>query len=176
MTELEQRLLENLAAFTGFARSRLGDPDLAADAVQESLVKALSSEKQPPASEADRWFYRILRRTIIDLYRRNEVRARLVERFRSDLEEAPDTEEQGVLCGCFQRLIPELSSADAELIQRIDLQGEKIVEIARESGTTANALGVRLHRARKRLRQLLEATCRVCAKHGCLDCTCRTAL
>ena len=31
---------------------------------------------------------------------------------------------------------------------------------------------VRLHRARKHLRELLARNCKACAKHGCLDCTC----
>jgi len=31
---------------------------------------------------------------------------------------------------------------------------------------------VRLHRARKALRERLTASCRACAEHGCLDCSC----
>lgn len=74
MARAEDALIANLDAITGFARAGLGDPDLAADVVQDSLLKAL-----------------------------------------------------------------------------------------------------RLHRARKQLRERLEATCRVCSKHGCLDCSCDAA-
>ncbi|HEU5072005.1 MAG TPA: sigma factor [Verrucomicrobiae bacterium] len=61
---MEESVLKNMHAFVGFARKRLGDPHLAEDVVQESLVKALASAKQP-TSEDDTvaWFYRILRKS-----------------------------------------------------------------------------------------------------------------
>jgi DNA-directed RNA polymerase specialized sigma24 family protein len=37
-------LLQHLDAFVGFARSRTGDPELAADLVQECLMKALKAD------------------------------------------------------------------------------------------------------------------------------------
>ena len=43
MKKVESYLLDNLNEFVGFARKRLGDPELAADAVQESLLKALKA-------------------------------------------------------------------------------------------------------------------------------------
>lgn len=67
--EADRRIrAENLLTFVGFAGKRLGDPHLAEDAVQESFVKALASAKQP-TNEEDMvaWFYRILRRSIIEL-------------------------------------------------------------------------------------------------------------
>ena len=70
MNNIETVLLENLKEFLGFARKRLGDPELAADVVQDSLLKALKAADQIRDEEsAKAWFYRILRRTIIDLYR-----------------------------------------------------------------------------------------------------------
>ncbi|HCN31333.1 MAG TPA: RNA polymerase subunit sigma-70, partial [Verrucomicrobiales bacterium] len=33
-------------------------------------------------------------------------------------------------------------------------------------------LNVRLLRARRKLREQVERTCRACATHGCLDCDC----
>ena len=64
MATIETQLLENVREFTAFARKRLRDPELAADVVQESLLKALRSsdqlrDKEPPkpgstASSAER--------------------------------------------------------------------------------------------------------------------------
>lgn len=74
MNNTETELLENVKEFVAFARRRLGDPELAADAVQESLLKALKAADQIRDEENARaWFYRILRRTIIDLYRRRDA-------------------------------------------------------------------------------------------------------
>ncbi len=165
-------LLENLDAFTGFARARLGDAELARDAVQESLVKAVAAEHQPAEADAVRWFYRILRRTIIDLHRRRDARERGLASYAADLDISVDAEETRLLCACFERLLPELPEQYRDLIRRVDLGGESPTALAAERSVTANALAVQLHRARRRLRELLEATCRVCATHGCLDCTC----
>lgn len=172
MAETAAILLDNLDAFTVFARSRLDDGELARDAVQESLLKAVSAEHQPAEADAVRWFYRILRRTIIDLHRRRGARERALASYRADLEDTPDPEETRLLCACFERLLPELPEQYRDLIRRVDLDGASPTALAAERGVTANALTVQLHRARRRLRELLEATCRVCATHGCLDCTC----
>lgn len=174
--DLGTLLLANLEAFTAFARNRLGEAELARDAVQESLIKAVTAERQPAAEpEVVRWFYRILRRTIIDLHRRREARARAYDGYAANLEAEPESAEKALLCACFQRLLPELSPAERRLIEQVDLEDGSPARLAEEQGISANALGVRLHRARQHLRALLEDTCRVCAEHGCLDCHCAPA-
>lgn len=173
MPSITDPLLENLQAFVAFARKRVGDPQLAEDLVQESLVKALKAERKP--SEKDdtvSWFYRILRRSIIDLYRRQGARDRALERFKAEMPEKPDSRTERVLCRCFEKLLPNLPANYRELLQKVDLGGLTPNQAASELGITANNLTVRLHRARQKLRLELERTCRVCSKHGCLDCTC----
>lgn len=165
-------LLENLDAFTAFARARLGDPELARDAVQESLAKALAAEAPEDSLEVTRWFYRILRRTIIDLYRRRDARQRAMTRYEESLDEPPEPAEAQALCACFEGLLPALPARAREVLRAIDLEGGSPARVAAMKGITANALNVQLHRARRRLRELLLATCKVCATHGCLDCNC----
>jgi RNA polymerase sigma factor (sigma-70 family) len=100
-------LLKNVDEFTGFARKRLADPELAADAVQESLLKALKAADQIRDEEnAKAWFYRILRRTIIDLYRRRDARDRALAELEKELDPPPDTEEERIVCACMERLLP----------------------------------------------------------------------
>lgn len=173
MSDPTSILIEHLDSFTGFARSKLGDPELARDAVQESLVKAIGAEKQPDEGDVIKWFYRILRRTIIDLYRRRDVRDRAMEAYEAELNSAaPDSTEKKMLCACYKRLLDEIPAQYRELIERVDMEGASLTVLAAENGVSANALTVQIHRARRRLRELLEATCRVCATHGCLDCHC----
>jgi RNA polymerase sigma-70 factor (ECF subfamily) len=173
MSRLEESLIENLHTFTAFARSRVGDPHLAEDVVQDSLVKALKSANQPTGDEDTvTWFYRVLRHSIIDLYRRDAARKRALEKFESELPESPDAADEKVLCQCFKRLLPAIPENYRELLQRIDLDGEDAAQAAADLGLTRNNLTVRLHRARKHLREELLRNCRACAKHGCLDCTC----
>ena len=44
MNTIESRVLDNVKEYIGFARKRLGDPELAADAVQESLLKGRKAQ------------------------------------------------------------------------------------------------------------------------------------
>jgi len=56
--------------------------------------------------------------------------------------------------------------------RRVDLQSETPDNVAASLGVTRNNLTVRLHRARQQLKDRLEMSCRMYAKHGYLDCTC----
>ena len=173
MQRIEEHLLKELDTFTAFARSRVGDSHLAADVVQESLLKAVKSAGQLRDDESvTAWFYRILRRTIIDLYRRRDAAQRAVERLESELSLPPSAEEERTACACVESLIPTLKPEYGELIRELDLSGKSPEELAAKRGMSANNLRVRHHRARQQLRERLESVCRLCAKHGCLDCTC----
>lgn len=173
MKHVEEPLLANLQTFVAFARKRVGDLHLAEDVVQDSLVKALASARKPAnEEEALAWFYRILRHSIIDLYRRRSVNKTALERLEREMDSPPDAEKKRVACGCVNTLIPTLRPDYAELIRRLDLGGETPEHVGVALGMNANNLRVRHHRARQQLRERLEQTCRLCAKHGCLDCTC----
>jgi RNA polymerase sigma factor (sigma-70 family) len=173
---VETSLLRNLQVFVAFARNHLGDPHMAEDVVQESLVKALAAERQPKdEEETTAWFYRILRRSIIDVHRRQGARSRALERFQRELPETPTEEDEQVLCQCFKRLLPMVPDQYRHLLQQIDLDGKEPSEVAAQLGLTKNNLTVRLYRARKHLREALSQNCRACSTHGCLDCTCGEA-
>jgi RNA polymerase sigma factor (sigma-70 family) len=172
MQRIESQLLQQLDAFVAFARRRVQDPALAADAVQESLLKAIKSADQLRDDESvTAWFYRILRRTIIDLYRRRDVTQRAMQRLEAEHEKRSEPDFR-VACECLESLIPALKPEYGELIRALDLEGQPPGEIAARRKLTLNNLRVRHHRARQQLRQRLEETCRLCARHGCLDCTC----
>ena len=74
--------------------------------------------------------------------------------------------------GAARRLLPLVPEQYRELIQQIDLDGRKPEDVASRLGLTRNNVTVRLHRARKHLREALMQNCRACGTHGCLDCTC----
>ena len=173
MSGTEQAILENFQTFVAFARRRVGDPHLAEDIVQDSLLKALSADNKP-ANEEDTiaWFYRILRRSIIDLYRRQDAQTRALERFAQEFPEEPVAEDERLLCQCFERLLASIPKQYRELLSAVDLRGEDIGVVATRLGVTRNNLTVRLHRARKHLKDAVTQTCRACSDEGCLDCTC----
>ena len=171
---LASTLLANLAAFQSFARGRLHDEQLAADAVQESLLRALKSDRAPsPDGNVVTWFYRILRNVLTDLHRRRTAQVRALERFANDKSaDITDDELHKQACACLHGLMPTLKPEYAEVLQLADLDGKPADAVAEEIGISRGNLKVRLHRARKQLRDRLEQTCQACATHGCLYCTC----
>ena len=170
---LATTLLANLGAFQSFARRRLGNAETAADAVQESLLRALKAEHSLGDDQnLLAWFYRILRNVITDLHRREGTRSAGLERFGSEAELNADAELESFACGCFRDLLPTLRPEYAEVLQLSDLDGRSSETVAERLGISRNNLKVRLHRARQQLRERLEQTCQLCATHGCLDCTC----
>lgn len=173
--DLASTLMENLAAFQGFARRRTGNDDLAADAVQESLMRAMKAESTLAHREdLIAWFYRILRNVLTDLHRRKSARNRAMERFADDFADSSQssTEFEAVACQCFRSLLPTLKPEYSKVIEICDLDGETPEKAALVLGISKNNLKVRLHRARGQLRIRLQQTCQLCATHGCLDCDC----
>ena len=173
-TVIESQLLGARQKFLGYIRKRIADPDLAEDILQESLLRA--TRAGPTLRDEDRlvsWFYSILQNAIVDAYRRRGVERKHVGE--AELEALPaESEEDAVLCACFQALVPTLKPEYAELIQALDLGHEAPEAAAKRLGITPNNLKVRRHRARQALRQRLEETCRACAEHHCLNCTCHS--
>jgi RNA polymerase sigma factor (sigma-70 family) len=169
---LATTLLANLGAFQSFARKRLHDDSMAADAVQESLLRAL---KAAPGLSHDTnllaWFYRILRNVLTDLYRSRARESAKLDVFEAEFVDS-DPETEVIACACLRGLLPALRPQYAEVIQRLDLDGEAPASAAESLGVSRNLLKVRHHRARQQLRSRLEETCRACATHGCLDCSC----
>ena len=165
-------LMRQRAKLVGYAASKVGDPDLAEDLFQDSLLKALRSAAELRDEERLLpWFYRILNNAIADHYRRLAVAKRHLPQLA--LDEAAEPEEWADLCECFRDLVPTLKPEYAEMIERLELAGGEPAQGAAQLGLSPTNLKVRRHRARQALRQRLEETCRTCAEHGCLDCTCQ---
>ncbi|MGE0059279.1 MAG: RNA polymerase sigma factor [Dehalococcoidia bacterium] len=159
--------------FVAFARAKLGDAELAEDVVQASLLKAVQSiDSLADEQKLIPWFYTILRNAITDAYRSRGGHPPAVDIAEIDLADESD-EDEGALCECFRALIPTLPPQYADLIQRLDLEKQPSAAVQRDLAVTAGNLKVRHHRARQALRTKLEATCRTCAEHHCLDCTCK---
>jgi RNA polymerase sigma-70 factor (ECF subfamily) len=174
LNSLTAQLLPHREMFLAFARKRVADPELAADAVQDSLLKAIKSAGQLRDGESVvPWFYRILRRTILDLYRRRDVRQRVLVEMPEDFEAAAAEEQKTDVCKCLRALLPTLKPEYAQVIEAVDLGEGSLESVAAKLGVARNNLKVRLHRARKQLRDRLVESCRVCATHGCFDCHCR---
>ena len=173
---LATTLLANLSAFQNFARGRLHNEELAADAVQESLLRAFKADSLPsPEGNVIAWFYRILRNVLTDLHRRRTAQVKALERFAKEPSSGiTDEELHKQACACVAALLPTLKPEYARVLQLADVEDRPARDVAEEIGISPNNLKVRLHRARQQLRHRLKQTCKLCATHGCLDCTCHS--
>ena len=153
-----------------YAQSRMADKQLAADAVQEALTKAVRASAQLQDSEKLLpWLYTILRNTMADMARK-QGREVTMDTLPETAE--PEPAEKSEICQCFKPLLGSLPSDYGSVIQQIDLDEQPREVVAEHFGISLNNLTVKLHRARQKLREALEKTCDMCAHHGCLNCTC----
>ena len=172
-TDLDQ-LAQSRGQFLAFVQRRVSDPELSEDILQSSLLKAAQNiDKLQDRERLVPWFYTVLRNAITDAYRARGRNPEVELPEDLDVEDEPELERQ--VCECFRSLLPALKPEYAELIDALDLRNESATTLGERLGVTQNNLKVRHHRARQALRRLLEETCRVCAVHHCLDCTCEAA-
>lgn len=172
-SELEKYLAENRGKLIGFINQKINDPELAEDLLQESLLKAIrSSGNLKDENKLVSWFYQIIRNAIIDVYRKQGRQEKFRETYAKELEMELLPEEEKNLCECFTGVIPTMNEEYAEIIKAVELGDDDPEELSSRLGITRNNLKVKRHRARKQLKERLEQTCRTCAAHGCIDCTC----
>ncbi|MEN9401721.1 MAG: hypothetical protein RL091_424 [Verrucomicrobiota bacterium] len=173
-------LVAERGRFHRFLAARLGNASEAEDLLQDSLLRAL--QKGSSLQRGERvipWFYRILRRAIVDYYRRQQRDRGRVDRLWTELRTTgsdrvpPPADWDAVMCVCFEGLLPTLKPRYADVLRRIDLHGEKKTNAARELDLTVATLDVVLHRARTQLRERLEVFCGACSREGCLNCACQ---
>lgn len=169
-------LVANHERFLAFLTPRVGGLAAAEDILQAAFVKGLERGGElREAESAVAWFFRLLRNAIVDHHRHRgaETRALAREAAEAPSMEALDPALEGAICQCVKDLVPTLKAEYVAVLQRVDLDGKPVSEVALELGTSQNNTSVRLHRARQALKRQLELTCGTCTQHGCLDCSCK---
>ena len=170
-SQLAGILVEHHRKFLTFLESRVESRAAAEEILQDAFVKTIGKGDQLRDEEsAVPWFYRLLRNAVVDHYRKRGAESRMLEAQPRD--EAFEEELERVVCACINGLIATLKGEYEAILRKVDLQQKSIADVAAELGLTAGNARVRLHRARKALKERLEESCRSCAEHGCLDCTC----
>ena len=171
---LADRLLAQRPAFRAFLRARVESAADADDLLQSAFLKALAhaSQLSDPAKTAA-WFYRLLRRSVIDHQRsRTTARKREESWSRSQLDLAPASADGRQPCRCVQPLLRTLKPLHARLLEDVELNQTSVVSTAERLHITPNHASVTLHRARTELRKKLQARCGPCANTHCRDCDC----
>jgi RNA polymerase sigma-70 factor, ECF subfamily len=149
----------------GYATSMLRDPAASDDVVQETFMRAqasLDALREPEKVPA--WLFRIAHNLCVD-----HLRARRASRI--DPAADPDAAgacdeatvqrdlERGQMSACVRAKIDQLPEQHRAVILLYDIQGLSHQEIADILQVEAGTVKVRLHRARRKLRAVLEDAC-----------------
>jgi len=173
---MDSRVLVPLLAsqrprFVSQVRRRLPTDADAEDVVQRAMMRA--AERAGSLEDPERlraWFGRILRRGIADFHRSRrpeDPSASAGLDVPADADEAPHN-----ACACGTRLLDVVPASYAEVLRRIDVEGQAPEEVATALSISTANLHVRLHRARRALRDEVMKHCGVSTCGPCLDCSC----
>ncbi len=139
-----------------FARSRVGDPVLADDLVQDCLERAIRHfDKFQQGTNLQAWLYTILRNVQINHYRKQKRRSEVaISDEGYELPAVAASQEQALEFKDFVRSFAELSAVHKEILLLIVVDGFKYEEAADILGLPVGTVRSRLFRARARLREI----------------------
>lgn len=156
--ELSAPLLRYLARY-------VGDPQLAEDLLQETLLRiARGLPAFEQRSSLRTWAFSIATRVAADNYRQRANRVSIVDI--ADAAEPPDLGESvderlviDEMSSCVRQVIDSLPEDYRAALVLHDLEGMSAVEVADVSGCTVATAKIRIHRARRRLADALQKEC-----------------
>jgi RNA polymerase sigma-70 factor, ECF subfamily len=156
---LVERVYEPLQRYAG----RRTDPDTAHDVVADVLLVLWRRLDDVPTDAVLPWCYGAARRVLANTRRGDARRSRLVERLAVHSAEVVDTMPLDTMPldgiggdGALDEALRGLRAVDREVLFLWAWEQLEAHEIALVVGTTPNAASIRLHRAKKRLRQQVE--------------------
>jgi RNA polymerase sigma-70 factor (ECF subfamily) len=137
---------------------RISDRELAKDLSQQAFMKTWASLQEGSVIDNVRAFvYTTAHNLVVDWYRRKKETSLEVLAENgfdpADLSQNPehDAEFESLL-----KILNELSPEDKELVLMRHVEGIKPREIAKQMGTDSNTISVRIHRATRRLKDILK--------------------
>jgi RNA polymerase sigma-70 factor (ECF subfamily) len=161
--------------FLAFLMRRVESKEAAEDILQTAFVKGLEHGAGIEDEKAVAWFYRVLRNSVIDHYRRRSASSKATELWGKEFtdRQEPEFALRQEICECVSSLMLALKPEYREALEIVDLDDGRLNDLARKTGITSETAAVRIHRARKALREQVKKACGTCADHGCLDCHCK---
>lgn len=165
-------LLAYRKKYLNFLAGRLHSRELAEETLQIVTLKVIERGSQLRSGEkAEVWLYRVLRNALTDHYRMKVRSGIAADRDLSTLEIAASASTPN-LCSCAMNELSQLKPEYADVLRAVEMDGNSVLNYASEHAISANAVSVRLHRARKSLHKRIVNSCGSCAGAGCFDCSC----
>lgn len=147
-------------AICGYAVRRVREPEDAAEVIAETFATLWRRfDRCPQGDELRPWLFGVARRVMANQRRGERRRSALGERLAASLDrdvlERPGSPENTT---ALARAFASLSDSDRELLSLVAWEGLTREELAVALGTSRATVRLRLHRARKRLRDALPPT------------------
>ena len=142
----------------------VGNRSTADDLLQETLLKiARALPDFEGRSSVKTWAFTIATRVATDHFRRPQNRAQMVEIDETEPILEADTDQQLVvdeMSSCVREVIDSLPEDYRTALVLHDLEGQTAAQVAEMVGCSVANAKIRIHRARRRLRQALNEECR----------------
>jgi len=145
-----------------FVMSKVHNPDVAKDIVQEVFLKA--REKSYTLKDEQKlhaWLFRITSNTITDFFRKKETWVSLNNAEQKSDEASEQFDKTGELTECVVPMINHLPEKYREPLILSDLEGWSQKEIAEKTGLSHSGAKSRVQRGRKKLKQMFIECCHV---------------
>ena len=154
---------QNLEALVGYALRRVSVPADAADVVAEAFLVAWRRiDEVPPGAQARPWLFGVARRVLANHRRGDLRRGSLADRLRQDLDRhvrIDDVATTDPAAAAVRDVLDRLGEDDREILRLTTWEGLSPSEVATALEIPPATVRTRLHRARRRLRQLLQPEC-----------------
>ena len=139
----------------GFAVRSLGDSGLAAEAVQETFVRAWRAGERvdPDLGSLRTWLFAILRNVVIDLGRARAARPRVAEQ---GIEPSTDPLDQALLAWQIEEGLRRIGEQHRVVLIETYYRGRPYAEVAAQLGVPEGTVKSRVYYGLRALRNVLE--------------------
>lgn len=160
--------LEIVRPLSRYLRRYVGDKSTADDLLQETLLRVLRGLSGfEGRANVKTWAFSIATRVAADYFRQPEHRQEIVDIADLDESEALANDESrsderlvhGEMNACIREVIDSLPADYRAALVLHDLEDMSAKQVAEICGVTVATAKIRIHRARNRLRQALNAQC-----------------
>ncbi len=147
------------------------DPAEAEDLTQETFLRAHCRQETLRDPKAARgWLYRIATHVCLDRLRQRVQQVALDTQEPAQSPVAQETAERAETSACVQRCLDYLPDSYRAVILLFEAHGLTAAEIAELLGTSVGTIKIRLHRARRRLQDIMEIGCAVSEARSGVPC------
>lgn len=141
-----------------FVQSKVSNPADAEELLQDILLKTHTQIHQlNDARNVKSWLFTLAHNAVIDFYRRAGAAA--IETELGDITKESETSVRTNLVKCIEPFLSNLAQEDADLIRRIDLEGQSQKVEADKLGLSYSTFKSRVKKSRAKLKAQFDLCC-----------------